>query len=304
MKNVISIKKKLRQSGMKTITTITFIFFVVSTSLAQQNQYSTYFPLKAGNVWVYSWYSTQWGQSGRLRKTIDTSFTSNGHIYYRYQSYSYRVDSINANVYMYSPGNGCPWSPNEKMTDSLFARINDTVRFSCGTFYTRCVDTNYRNLFGSSRRSKHFALGYNGKVFIKDFGIYETYSGTGTAFYSEHLIGCVINGVLYGDTNLVGINTFSSEIPIGFSLSQNYPNPFNPSTKMKFSIPPSKGARGMTRLIIYDILGREVTTLVNEQLQPGIYEVEWDGTNYCSGVYFYKLITNDYSETKKMVLIK
>jgi len=58
------------------------------------------------------------------------------------------------------------------------------------------------------------------------------------------------------------------------------------------------------RLIVYDMLGREVTTLVNEGLQPGTYEVEWDGSNYPCGVYFYKFITNDYSETKKMVLIK
>ncbi len=100
------------------------------------------------------------------------------------------------------------------------------------------------------------------------------------------------------------LKKISTEIPNNFSLSQNYPNPFNPSTKITFSIPPSKGARGMTRLIIYDILGREISTLVNEQLQPGTYEVEWDGTNFPSGVYFYKLITSDFTETRKMVLVK
>jgi hypothetical protein len=289
---------------MKSIIVIIIIFLIAAASSSQQNQYSSYFPLKAGNVWVYSWYNTQWGQSGRLKKKIDTSFTANGHTYHKYQSYFYRVDSLTANVFMYTPGSGCPWSPNEKMTDSLWAKINDTVRFSCGSSFTKCVDTNYRNLFGSSRRSKHFALGYNGKVFVKDFGIYETYTGSGTAFYSEHLIGCVINDVLYGDTNLVGVNIISTEIPAKFSLSQNYPNPFNPNTKIRFDIPPSNGARGMSQLIIYDILGREITTLVNEQLQPGTYEVEWDGTNYSSGVYFYKLITSEFSETRKMVLVK
>ncbi len=283
---------------------ITCMLFIDLSSTAQQNQYASYFPLKQGNVWVYSWYNTQWGQSGRLRKKIDSTFTANGHTYYRYQSYFYRVDSLTANVYMYTPGSGCPWSPNERMSDSLSARLNDTVKYSCGDYNTRCTDTNYRTLFGSSRRSKHFALGYNGRVFIKDFGIYETYTGTGASFYSEHLIGCVINGILYGDTSLVGINPISSEIPKYFSLSQNYPNPFNPVTKIKFSIPPSKGAKGMTRLIIYDMLGREIATLLNEGLQPGTYEVEWDGSNFSSGVYFYKLITAEYSETKKMVLIK
>jgi photosystem II stability/assembly factor-like uncharacterized protein len=93
--------------------------------------------------------------------------------------------------------------------------------------------------------------------------------------------------------------------PTSPSLSQNYPNPFNPVTKIKYDIPPSKGARGMmVKLIIYDILGREIETLVNESKKPGSYEVNWDGSRYASGVYFYRLITDDYVETKKMVLIK
>jgi len=119
---------------------------------------------------------------------------------------------------------------------------------------------------------------------------------------------------LYG-----GVKKISSTIPDNFSLSQNYPNPFNPFTKIKFSIPPSKGARGMIRLVIYDVLGKEIAVLVNEQLKPGTYEVEWDGSNYTSGVYFYKLIVSDpsassrltdgqagqgHTETRKMVLVK
>ena len=114
----------------------------------------------------------------------------------------------------------------------------------------------------------------------------------------------------------ISIKPISTRIPNRFILYQNYPNPFNPSTKINFEIPLNKGggfSRGLfTRLTIYDLLGREVTTLVNEQLKPGTYEVEWDATNYPSGVYFYKLIVTDasaslstsYSETKRMVLIK
>jgi hypothetical protein len=115
---------------------------------------------------------------------------------------------------------------------------------------------------------------------------------------------------------VIGIEKISTNIPKEFALYQNYPNPFNPSTKIKFDVSPElaptesgKGVRGMSiRLTIYDILGREVATLVNEQLQPGSYEVIWDGTNYPSGVYYYKLsVSNgmgDYTDTKKMVLIK
>jgi hypothetical protein len=91
-------------------------------------------------------------------------------------------------------------------------------------------------------------------------------------------------------------------------LYQNYPNPFNPSTKIKFSIPLSplseRGAGGFMTLKIYDLLGREVATLVNQPLQPRTYEVTWDGTNYPSGVYFYRLTAGDYSNTKKLVILK
>jgi len=104
----------------------------------------------------------------------------------------------------------------------------------------------------------------------------------------------------------IGIQPISTEVPERFILYQNYPNPFNPSTKIRFSIPLLRGVsegRGVL-LVIYDILGRELTTLINEQLTPGIYEVEFDGTNYSSGVYYYKLESGTYTETKKMLLIK
>jgi hypothetical protein len=110
------------------------------------------------------------------------------------------------------------------------------------------------------------------------------------------------------DISLIGIKKISSEVPVNFELKQNYPNPFNPSTKIKFDIPDfplMKGVRGMTaRLTIYDILGREITTLVNAQLQPGSYEVTWDASDKPSGVYFYELITDSYKMTKKMLMIK
>ena len=127
-----------------------------------------------------------------------------------------------------------------------------------------------------------------------------------TNFYNHY--GVRSNGGITLITDGLEVKKIYSEIPNGFSLSQNYPNPFNPITKIKFAIPLLRGVsegRGvLVRLVIYDILGREITTLVNEQLQPGTYEVEWDGSNYPSGVYFYKLITHDYIETKKMVLVK
>jgi hypothetical protein len=98
----------------------------------------------------------------------------------------------------------------------------------------------------------------------------------------------------------IGIKKISSEIPSSFLLSQNYPNPFNPKTIINFQLPMSN----YVKLNIYDALGREVATLVNEQLNPGTYEVEWNAGNYPSGTYFYKLQTGSFSETKKMLIVK
>ena len=99
---------------------------------------------------------------------------------------------------------------------------------------------------------------------------------------------------------IIGIKPISNEIPNGFSLSQNYPNPFNPSTNIGFRI----AHFGLVKITIFDVLGREVSNLVDEQLKPGTYEVNFDGTNLPSGVYFYKIEAGNYSETRKMILVK
>lgn len=98
----------------------------------------------------------------------------------------------------------------------------------------------------------------------------------------------------------VGIQPISNQVPSGFSLAQNYPNPFNPNTKIQFSI--SKSV--FTKLTIYDISGRVMAILVNEDLKPGIYEIDWNASHRASGVYYYKLEADSYTETRRMVLLK
>jgi hypothetical protein len=98
---------------------------------------------------------------------------------------------------------------------------------------------------------------------------------------------------------VLNINTFTN-IPDNFSLSQNYPNPFNPSTNIKYQITDNK----FVTLKVYDILGKEVATLVNEKQNAGTYEATFDGSKLTSGIYFYKLTCEDFSETKKMLMIK
>ena len=89
-------------------------------------------------------------------------------------------------------------------------------------------------------------------------------------------------------------------VPEEFSLYQNYPNPFNPETKIKYTMPSSS----IVTLKVYDVLGNEITTLVNKEKQPGIYEVEFNASNFSSGIYIYRLQTGSFIETKKMMLLK
>jgi photosystem II stability/assembly factor-like uncharacterized protein len=105
----------------------------------------------------------------------------------------------------------------------------------------------------------------------------------------------------------VGIEPISNEVPAQFQLYQNYPNPFNPTTKIRFALPKNSFAK----LVVYDMLGREIAILVNEQLNAGTYEAEWNAAQFSSGVYYYKLTvrqagssTEDYIVTRKMILIK
>ena len=98
----------------------------------------------------------------------------------------------------------------------------------------------------------------------------------------------------------VSVSNLGNEIPSEYKLHQNYPNPFNPTTNIRFDIPRST----QIKLIIYDALGREVATLINEKLSAGSYEVDWNGSGYPSGVYFYKLETETFKQTKRMVLLK
>jgi hypothetical protein len=116
--------------------------------------------------------------------------------------------------------------------------------------------------------------------------------------YVSNNIGTGMLTIKY--SQIIGIEEITNQIPCKFRLFQNFPNPFNPSTNIEFRIP----IYGLTTLKVYDILGREIEVLVNEYLQPGVYILHFDGSGLPSGIYFYRLETENYTETKKMILVK
>ena len=114
------------------------------------------------------------------------------------------------------------------------------------------------------------------------------YNAGGNSGYSN-VVSSLITGI-----------TGNGSLPDKYALYNNYPNPFNPSTKIKFDIPKS----GIVKLTIYDILGRQVSTLVNNELTAGRYEMEWNAGSYSSGIYFYRIEADGFTEVKRMMLVK
>jgi hypothetical protein len=121
------------------------------------------------------------------------------------------------------------------------------------------------------------------------------FAGTlGSSVWSRSLSEMVVS-----DMSTLSI-PHSNQIPAQFSLGQNYPNPFNPTTTIDYELP----ITNYVRLVVNDILGKEVSVLVNEKQSAGSYKIEWDANNYPSGVYFYRLVSGNFALTKTMMLVR
>jgi hypothetical protein len=109
--------------------------------------------------------------------------------------------------------------------------------------------------------------------------------------------GAIVKTVTGGVTSAEKID---NEIPAEFELEQNYPNPFNPVTKIKFDVAKFYNVK----IIVYDLSGKELDIIINQPMQQGTYEVIWNGEKYSSGIYFLRMLADNYVETKKMVMLK
>ncbi len=309
---------------MRRIILISSILFQISF-LTKINAWDTtaakFYPLKTGNTYVFTNYDLAFSCAptsilGTYRVMIgDIVLKPNSKYYYEffgwwnlmgfrppYWKYQ-RVDSNSMNVYAYdSTTNG------EFLLDSLLGNVN--THFNC----QRLNSTQPSGWFESSEQMSIFnALRIRRQFQCSAPIIAGTYyylvEGIGFTGYSIcevgsgeefRLKGCIINGVVFGDTTLTPINLINNIVPRQFSLSQNYPNPFNPKTIINYQLPVS----GFVSLKVFDALGKGVTKLVNEKQNAGSYSVEFDADNLSSGIYFYKLETEGYTEIKGMVLLK
>jgi hypothetical protein len=186
-----------------------------------------------------------------------------------------------------STNNGANWtqtSLNNRFVDALAVNGNYVFAGSSDNYGVFVTNDN-----GASWTPRNKGLGNLG---IRALCIFNNYIFAGT-------FGSSVYRRPLGE--LTGIKPISGQIPALYALSQNFPNPFNPVTKIKFDI---SERNVYTSIRVYDILGEEIEILVDESLQPGSYEVEWDASNYPSGVYYYTLKTEQFKQTRKAVLIK
>jgi hypothetical protein len=316
----------LYASTMFRIYEITTDTIYVIKSLPIPDEVLNYYPLSVGNKWVYDkttvtydpypQYSYQILVKEVLGDTIATN--SKHYCYIKNQTVGgeyvlERIDSSVGKVYRYLEDPGLP--ENEYLLDDLLAEVGDTVNsyrmgYHPGS-HTTVLDEITFAKWGLTKPKKVFEqyiLHPPVYSLTQDIGLDSIYSYFDFGNTWIVLKGCIIDGILYGDTTVVSVDDESPAQPLEFSLSQNYPNPFNPTTKIKFTVPIAGDAKFASRtnviLKVFDVLGKEVATLVNEEKTAGGYEVEFNGTGLPSGVYFYQLKAGSFVATKKLILLK
>jgi hypothetical protein len=285
-----------------------------------------FYPLHVGNKWIYERldYSIDWitgtpiiDTSYFQRKVIGLEVKPNGKKYYKINDYDFYNKVTLENFERIDTSTGIVYRYDATLDSTNFECIIDDLMLEQG------------NIFNTSRLYSYYnpiGMIFENEDYFNDWALYRKRNGfSGGSFGAEYysltegigldsvfvslidafdahidLKGCVIDGTVYGDTTLTDIDgCIEPLLPTHFVLEQNYPNPFNPSTKINWQSP----VAGHQTLKVYDVLGNEVATLVDEFRNAGIYEVDFDATNY-QGVYFYQLKAGDYINTKKMILLK
>ena len=227
---------------------------------------------------------------------------------------------------VYSDGDGEIWINNIEGTDPVkitdnqsqewlpaWSPVTDQIVFQSDRdgnheIYIMNIDgSNIRRLTNNSFYDGYPRWSPDGSQIVFESlrdGHYEIYKMDTTGLNQERLT--VTNGNAFqpdwGTISITGIDDqeITKQLPKSFRLFQNYPNPFNPNTKIKYSIP----GKSFVSLKVFGLLANEITTLVNEEKSAGNYEVQFNGLELPSGVYFYKLQTDDFIQTKKMILLK
>lgn len=274
---------------------IYFLSALVSSLIFAQNPQFD-FPLQIGNRWQYSEGHGPYSESRAIKDTILPNGLNYTQVVGDLFSGFFRKEG--SKIFSYSTLSDTEYVKYDfslRVGDTLQVIIRDTdttliTVYSAGTMTIFGTERNYMTFFRDNLPS----TGDGGDVIADGLGFVQYFGEV--MFYG--LTGAVINGVEYGV--ILDVATSDKNIPTDFRLLQNYPNPFNPSTTIAFEI----NIPGYVKMNIYDLLGNQVTTLLNEYKNTGIHQVIFYGENLSSGIYFYTITFNNIIKTKSMVLLK
>ncbi len=323
-RNIVGIYKKPNSTKLYAATKykifeITPDSIHVIKQLPEDDNFEWY-PLSIGNLWVYENYYYENGTpqfTGYSWDLItDTLTLANGKKYFKLirrntntvkDTLYLRLDSTSSIIYGYDFN-----SENDLLYENLGAQLGDTICYEYNPLWNCQIvqsEEDY-SIWGLSTIKREIYPNQVGWIcshsLLKGIGLFTYGCGDLVGYYSN-LIGCVIDGTVYGDTTVVSVEDETPNLPKEFHLSQNYPNPFNPTTIIKYSIPNvarSEASQNKIVLKVYNVLGKEIATLVNEEKPPGTYEVTFNAAGLPSGVYLYRLTTGNLSYVKKLILIK
>jgi hypothetical protein len=283
---------------MKHLAFTMSVLLLFLENFTQAQSYITY-PLNVGDYWQYN--EIFMNEYYSIEVIGDTTFLSNGFTYKILQGNSggkgYRrffEDKVYYyNSYLKTDRIMYDFTLQEGDTVAVFPSENDTLIITL-------VSIRYANIFGLNRKQWSFL--YDVVPYIDDEVYYTVTDSIGltSAFniwVRDTICGAIINGRLFG--TIVTLDD-DQTLPQVFYLSHNYPNPFNPSTKINWQVP----VGSWQTLQVFDVLGNEVTTLVDEYKPAGTYGITFNAEDLQSGIYFYLLKAGDFAETKKMILIK
>ena len=278
--------------------------YAITNNVLQCQNYNkfSYFPLSVGNKWFFSQ-----GNDGVIRKQLEIqkdTILSDGYSYSKFDLQSINIDpssSLYEQEYFYlrRVNNTIVEYPNRIILD-FDMNIGDTVYSFFRAHYPSVLNRIATdNVFGRNLSTYTFIVSsYNYYCFTDSIGFNQLMGSTFHDWMPEKLLGCEVDGKVYGHV-ITGIENHN-EIFVDYEVYQNYPNPFNPVTKIKYSIP--KASQVIIK--VYDVLGKEVSTLVNQFRNAGEYEVEFNAINIPSGVYIYKMVSGNVVKAKKLLFLK
>ena len=295
---------------IKIVAAFIFILFINQCIYAQEPDPNSFFPYSVGNIWEYD---MPYGEIARI-EIIRDSIGKDGFVYLFYGSIfdpSWSIDTASSVVYFLptrsnqqyyklTADSGDTWMVAYEDSSGGRNGIRALVRGKYPSVVfgrpTVLMEIEYYELNWGDTVINDFSWKINTETLASGFGLilnwYEEPGGL-----NKLIRGCVIDGDTFGIITTVEEDTQS---PKEFYISQNYPNPFNPITKIRFRT----ANFGFVSLKVYDVLGNEIRTLVNEEKPAGEYEVTINGSGLASGVYVYRLKTNGKIISKKMILLQ